>query len=119
MLLTEERYELQQPQCGFGLLGICCKNCSLGPCRIDPFGEGPQFGVCGADADTIAARNFLRMIAVGVSAHSDHGRAVAETLIKVAKGQAPGYQIKDEYKLIKLAQEFGINVSDDRKTKEL
>ena len=25
------------------------------PCRIDPFGDGPQLGVCGANANTIAA----------------------------------------------------------------
>lgn len=58
-----DRYEKQQPQCGFGLLGICCRNCNMGPCRIDPFGDEPQEGVCGATADTIAARNLLRMIA--------------------------------------------------------
>lgn len=117
--LADDRFAKQQPQCGFGLLGICCRNCAMGPCRIDPFGEGPQLGVCGADADTIAARNFLRMIASGASAHSDHGRAVAETLIKVAKGEAPGYQIKDEYKLIKLAMELGINTSPQRKIEEI
>jgi len=110
-LLTDERLKHQQPQCGFGILGICCRNCAMGPCRIDPFGEGPQLGVCGADADTIAARNFLRMVAVGASAHSDHGRAVAETLIKVAEGSAPGYEIKDEYKLLKLCMDFGIDIN--------
>ncbi|MDD4262794.1 MAG: carbon monoxide dehydrogenase, partial [Syntrophaceticus schinkii] len=45
-----DRYEKQQPQCGFGLLGICCRNCNMGPCRIDPFGDEPQEGVCGATA---------------------------------------------------------------------
>ncbi|MCM8768545.1 MAG: anaerobic carbon-monoxide dehydrogenase catalytic subunit [Candidatus Omnitrophica bacterium] len=116
--LAWERLERQEPQCGFGLLGICCRNCAMGPCRIDPFGEGAQFGVCGADADTIAARNFLRMVAVGASAHSDHGRAVAETLIKVAKKEAPGYEIKDEYKLVKLALELGLEV-EKTKAEEL
>ncbi|MCM8758602.1 MAG: anaerobic carbon-monoxide dehydrogenase catalytic subunit [Candidatus Omnitrophica bacterium] len=105
-----ERFQNQQPQCGFGLLGICCRNCAMGPCRISPFEDGPKLGVCGADADTIAARNFLRMVAVGAAAHSDHGRAVAETFIKAAKGEAPGYEIKDEYKLLKLAIELGINI---------
>jgi len=33
-----ERAASQEPHCGFGTLGICCKNCQLGPCRIDPFG---------------------------------------------------------------------------------
>ncbi len=43
-----DRYEKIEPQCGFGQLGICCRNCSMGPCRIDPFGEGAQKGICGA-----------------------------------------------------------------------
>ena len=30
-----DRYEQQMPQCGFGELGICCRNCFMGPCRID------------------------------------------------------------------------------------
>ncbi len=60
-----DRLEKQQPQCGFGELGICCRNCNMGPCRIDPFGEGPTRGVCGATADTIVARNLIRMIAGG------------------------------------------------------
>ena len=63
-----DRYEAQEPQCGFGRLGICCRNCAMGPCRIDPFEEGPQEGVCGATADTIAARNLIRMIAAGAAA---------------------------------------------------
>jgi len=74
-----DRFEQQQPQCGFGKLGICCRNCSMGPCRIDPFDQGPQAGVCGATADTIATRNLVRMIAGGAAAHSDHGRDIAHT----------------------------------------
>ena len=35
-----DRYDTQDPHCGFGRLGLCCKNCNLGPCRIDPFGDG-------------------------------------------------------------------------------
>ena len=79
-----ERLEKQQPQCGYGRLGICCKNCNMGPCVVNPFGDEPRLGVCGADANTIAARNFLRMCAGGASAHSDHGRAVAELLVETA-----------------------------------
>ncbi len=32
-----DRYATQEPQCGFGLLGVCCRNCMQGPCRIYPF----------------------------------------------------------------------------------
>ena len=107
-----DRLEKQEPQCGFGELGICCKICAMGPCRIDPFGEGAQKGVCGATAETISARNFARMIAGGTAAHSDHGRAVAEILIAAAEGKAPGYEIKDEQKLLQVAMDFGVKIEN-------
>ena len=28
-----ERYEKMQPECGFGELGVCCRNCNMGPCN--------------------------------------------------------------------------------------
>jgi hydroxylamine reductase (hybrid-cluster protein) len=40
-----DRYEAMQPQCGFGYTGLCCRHCLQGPCRIDPFGEGPTAGI--------------------------------------------------------------------------
>ena len=89
-------------------MGLSCRICIMGPCRVDPFGEGPQTGVCGADADIIVARNLCRMIAAGASAHSDHGRDLVEVLAQVAKGEAPGYRIRDEAKLNKLAAEYGV-----------
>jgi len=116
-----DRLELQQPQCGFGQLGLCCTVCNMGPCRIDPFGEGTKEGVCGANADTIAARNLARKIAVGASAHSDHGRDVAHTLHLLSEGHAHDYEILDIGKLKILAQEFGIdtNKTKDQIAKEL
>jgi carbon-monoxide dehydrogenase catalytic subunit len=103
-----DRFEAQQPQCGFGELGICCRICYMGPCRIDPFNEGAQTGVCGATGDVIVARNFARMIAAGSAAHSDHGRDVAHALLAAAEHPRSGYQIKDVPKLLKTAGYFGI-----------
>jgi len=113
-----ERFEQQQPQCGFGRLGICCRNCSMGPCRIDPFEEGPQTGICGADADTVAARNLLRMIAAGAAAHSDHGRDIAHTFKMVVDSEQCDYMIKDERKLKEVAARYGIK-TDSRDIKEI
>lgn len=113
-----DRYEALQPQCGFGQLGICCRICNLGPCRIDPFGEGAQKGVCGATADSIAARNLIRMIAAGAAAHSDHGRDIAHLLLLTAEGKLNGYEIKDEKKLNALAEELGVKI-DGRKKEEI
>ena len=60
-----DRHDAQQPHCGFCEMGLSCLICIMGPCRIDPFGEGPKEGVCGADADIMVARNLGRMIAAG------------------------------------------------------
>ena len=104
-----DRLEAQLPQCGFGKQGICCRICTMGPCRIS---KKAPVGVCGADADTIVARNFLRAIAAGTSAHSDHGRGVVEVFLAVANGQAPDYQLTDTTKLYKLAEELGVKIKD-------
>ncbi|MCX8053608.1 MAG: anaerobic carbon-monoxide dehydrogenase catalytic subunit [Armatimonadetes bacterium] len=108
---TWDRWEAMQPQCGFGSLGICCRICNMGPCRIDPFGDGPQTGVCGANADTMVARNLARMIASGSSAHSDHGRDVAHTMLMAARGETADFTIRDETKLRALASEYGVQTA--------
>jgi carbon-monoxide dehydrogenase catalytic subunit len=114
--LVWDRYQAQQPQCGFGSLGLCCTVCNLGPCRIDPFDQGPKKGVCGATADIIAARNLLRAAAAGSACHSDHGRHMAHALKLAAEGKASAYQINNVEKLRKVALEFGVSI--DGKTKE-
>lgn len=111
-----DREDAQSPHCGFGELGLCCKNCNLGPCRIDPFGEGAQVGVCGADKDIISARNLTRHAAAGSACHSDHGREIARTLKLLGEGKASSYKVRDELKLRELAREYGIDES--KKTKE-
>ncbi len=113
-----DRYLKQQPPCGYCELGLSCRNCVMGPCRIDPFGEGPQQGVCGADADIIVARNLARMIAAGAASHSDHGRDLVEVLHKIGRGQAPGYEIKDPEKMKRLALEYGVP-TDNRATQAI
>jgi anaerobic carbon-monoxide dehydrogenase catalytic subunit len=100
------RMDAQRNQCGFGKSGVCCKICHMGPCRITP--KAPR-GVCGADADTIAARNFLREVSGGTSAHSDHGRHLVLLLKKVAKGEGGGYVLKDEAALRRAARDYGVS----------
>jgi len=95
----------QMAPCPIGANSSCCKVCYMGPCRLVKEG---QTGVCGADIDTVAARNFARAVAAGAAAHSDHGRDLAFTIIAVGKGEAQGYKIRDPFKLKKLAEELGI-----------
>ncbi len=95
--------------CSIGAKGMCCKNCSMGPCRLTKDG---QVGVCGATIDTIQARNLLRAISVGASAHSDHGRDMAFTLKAAANGEAEGYVIRDVAKLRTVARYYNIPIDD-------
>ena len=113
-----DRLAAQQPQCGYCSLGLSCRNSAMGPCRIDPFGEGPQKGVCGADADVIVARNLGRTIAAGSSSHSDHGRDILEAFGHLAHGETTGYRIADEGKLRAIATEVGIAI-EGRTTEEI
>ena len=113
-----DRLAAQQPQCGYCAMGVSCRNCAMGPCRVDPFGEGPQKGVCGADADVIVARNLGRTIAAGASAHSDHGRDILEVFAELAEGKTSGYEIRDPDKLRALAEEWGLG-TEGRETFEI
>jgi carbon-monoxide dehydrogenase catalytic subunit len=99
--------------CNIGNQGTCCKNCGMGPCRLPlpkDYDEASdeRKGLCGATANTIAARNFLRMIAAGCAAHSDHGRSVAEVFMSAARKETDAYKIKDERKLRELAPHLGV-----------
>jgi len=102
----------QQKGCAFGEAGSCCRICNMGPCRINPKKPDESRGVCGANMDTIVARNFARMVASGSAAHSDHGRAVAETLVMAAKGEAVDYGVKDRIKLLEVAADLDIEIGD-------
>jgi carbon-monoxide dehydrogenase catalytic subunit len=104
----------EMSQCAIGAAGSCCKHCGMGPCRVVGVrgGEEAARGICGATAETIAARNFIRMVAGGAAAHSDHGRGVAELFLAAAKGEAPGYTIRDEQKLLQLALEWGVEIGE-------
>jgi carbon-monoxide dehydrogenase catalytic subunit len=113
-----DRLAAQQPQCGYCALGLSCRNCAMGPCRIDPFGEGPQKGVCGADADVIVARNLGRTIAAGASSHADHGRDILEVFGAMARGETSGYHVSDEDKLRRVAAELGV-ATEDRSTEQV
>jgi anaerobic carbon-monoxide dehydrogenase catalytic subunit len=93
--------------CNIGSAGMCCKLCGMGPCRLTKDG---QTGVCGATIDTIQARNFIRAIAAGAAAHSDHGRDMAFTLKAVANGQTEGYMIRDVAKLRNVAAAYDIPI---------
>ena len=109
-----DRFDSQQPQCNFGIAGTCCKNCFMGPCRITK--KSPR-GVCGADADLIAARNLLRHLAAGTASHGARGRASMLALKYAAEGKAP-IDIEGEKKIMAEAKTYGLS-TEGKSVKEL
>jgi len=105
-----DRYLAQQPQCNFGLEGICCRICIQGPCRILPKREGGDRGICGARDYAIVARNTCRYIAGGAASHAEHGRHICETVQKLLDGKAPSYSLRDTAKLRAVATRLGVAV---------
>jgi carbon-monoxide dehydrogenase catalytic subunit len=113
-----DRFAAQQPQCGFGETGLCCRHCMQGPCRISPFDQGPKEGVCGASADVMVARGMARAVAAGAASHGGHAKHLAHTLLKSGKGEAPDYPVRDESKLKAVATRIGIS-TDNRDIKDI
>lgn len=99
-----DRFAEQKVKCGFGKLGVCCRLCSNGPCRITP--DSPK-GVCGATADSIVARNFLRMVAAGSACYLHVCEATAKRLKAIGEGVSP-LPIRSKQSLDELAAMFGI-----------
>ena len=112
-----DRAEDMKP-CPIGEVSACCKHCSMGPCRINPSDPYKRVGVCGATIDTIAARNFGRMVATGTAAHTDHGMAMLELFRGVIDGTVKDFKIKDTLKLNEVAESLDIE-TDGRSVKEI
>ena len=106
METSHHRVEGQSTKCGFGLQGVCCRLCSNGPCRITP--KAPR-GICGATADVIVARNFLRAVASGSGCYI---HIVENTALNVKKTAEIKCEIKGEKSLARLAEIFGVQGTD-------
>lgn len=107
-----DRFDSQQPQCSFGIAGVCCKNCYMGPCKITK--KCPK-GVCGADANVIVARNMLRAVAAGAAAHGARGRESMLALKKAGEGKI-SIPIEGESKIRMVCKTYGVDT--DGKTLE-
>ena len=112
METSHHRMEGQSTKCAFGLQGVCCRLCANGPCRITP--EAPR-GICGADADTIVARNFLRAVASGSGCYIHVVENTALNVKNVAKTKG---EIKGVNTLNRLASIFEIEEADVHKRAE-
>lgn len=110
-----DRLEDQTPHCTFCEAGTTCNKCVMGPCRISPKGDKKKLGVCGADAHLTVARNFGRFVSAGAASHSDHGRDLVEVLEAVGRGETADYEVRDEAKLRRIADEIGVPSEGDVK----
>ena len=102
-----DRLEDQSVKCGYGQNGVCCRLCSNGPCRITP--DSPK-GVCGATADTMVARNFLRSVAAGSACYLHVAESTASRLKSIASGISP-IPLRSEKSVHELAVLLGIEGS--------
>jgi hypothetical protein len=59
------------------------------------------------------------MVAAGAAAHSDHGRAVAEVFMSVARKETGDYRIKDPQKLLSIAPYLGVDIKVEVDGEEL
>ncbi len=106
METSHHRVDSQSTKCGFGLQGVCCRLCANGPCRITP--KSPR-GICGADADTIVARNFLRAVACGSGCYI---HIVENTALNLKNTALAKGTIRSEESLNRLAEVLGITGTD-------
>lgn len=106
METSHHRVESQSTKCGFGLQGVCCRLCANGPCRITP--KSPR-GICGADADTIVTRNFLRAVAAGSGCYI---HVVENTALNLKNTALAKGKIRSEASLGNLAEVLGIEGED-------
>lgn len=106
METSHHRVDSQSTKCGFGLQGVCCRLCANGPCRITP--KSPR-GICGADADTIVARNFLRAVACGSGCYI---HIVENTALNLKNTALAKGNIRSEESLNRLAEVLGITGTD-------
>ena len=109
---------LSMKACPIGADSACCKNCAMGPCRLNPRDPYNKVGICGATVDTVLARNFARMVASGAAAHTDHGMSMLGLFREVVNGNIEDYRIKDTLKLEGVAASIGIEV-EGRTVKEI
>ncbi len=105
-----DRFSQQQPiQCKFCIEGLSCQLCANGPCRISP--KVPR-GVCGVDADTMVARNFMyRHVTIGTAANIFHCHQAARSLKAAGQHPESGLKIRDPEKLKKYADMAGLDAN--------
>ena len=74
---------------------------------VPDYAKAPR-AICGATADTIVARNLVRLTAHGAAAYSHHLEELAKTIKATAAGKTP-FRLEDEAKLKEIAKIVGLD----------
>lgn len=106
---SHHRVESQKVKCKFGSEGVCCRICANGPCKITA--KSPR-GICGATADIIVARNFLRSVSAGSGCYI---HVVENTALNLKAFGEKKEIIKGVNTLNRLAKIFNIEEEDIHK----
>jgi carbon-monoxide dehydrogenase catalytic subunit len=109
-----DRFLDQQPPCPVGEKRLCCKFCSLGPCRMI---EGVERSICGVDKHTVVMWNYARNIAAGVSCHAWHAYYYLGLLKQTAEGKTQ-FEIKGKDVVRDIAEFLGIG-TDNKSIEEI
>lgn len=107
-----DRFAEQQPQCGFGLKGTCCRMCLWGPCRIS---EKSPRGICGRSQEEIVISNILRMLVAGLAAHGRHAHEIIYTIKGIAEGRI-NLKLKGIDRIYELARKLGLQMEGKSQT---
>lgn len=100
-----DRFASQQPQCGFGLKGTCCRMCQWGPCRIS---EKSPRGICGRSQDEIVISNIIRALVSGLAAHGRHAHEVIYTIKGIVEGKI-NLKLKGIDRIEEMADKLGLD----------
>ena len=106
-----DRYESAQPLCGFGELGLSCHDCLQGPCRIDPFGNKAQKGICGQNRDNFVANRYLKAATMGAVSQINHAMTLMNSLDFIVKNLKKEKVQIDFKRVRELAKNLGIRVN--------
>lgn len=107
--LIWDRYEAAQPLDGFGELGLSCHDCLQGPCRIDPFGNRAQEGICGQNRDSFVANRYLKAAGMGAVSRINHALTLIDSLDIILKNLKRDKSQIDPKRLKELARNLGIS----------
>jgi carbon-monoxide dehydrogenase catalytic subunit len=114
--LVWDRFEASQPADGFGQLGLYCHDCLQGPCRINPFEDGSERGICGQSRDSFVANRYLKASGMGALSRMNSTLDLLERIDSLVTNMKKDKKQIDPKKIKALLKKLGIKEKDSRKS---